>query len=140
MTMMFPYFCFVVDISLSQELRHQQPKYADVVASPIPFYNNSYNTLAYGRGMYSMYCATDLVSGVLLKQKTRAGRYDGCHPFIEGSPNKEPWVPIVERGGCKFAVKIDNAIKANASAIIVYDSDARKELTLMEAHCEFFFF
>jgi hypothetical protein len=36
-------------------------------------------------------------------------------------PVSEPWIALVKRGQCEFAAKIINAIRSNASAVLVYN-------------------
>ncbi len=46
-------------------------------------------------------------------------------------PSQERWVAVVRRGGCTFNTKISNAVALNASAVLVYDNEARDALQSM---------
>jgi hypothetical protein len=36
-------------------------------------------------------------------------------------PVSEPWIALIKRGQCEFAVKVLNAILSNASAVLIYN-------------------
>jgi hypothetical protein len=36
-------------------------------------------------------------------------------------PVTEPWIALIKRGQCEFAVKVINAMLSNASAVLVYN-------------------
>lgn len=65
-------------------------------------------------------------NGVLIHVKS-GNDNSGCTlPFqnarlSELLPANEPWIALVKRGGCNFQVKVDNAYRSNASAVIVYN-------------------
>ncbi|CAK1542568.1 unnamed protein product [Leptosia nina] len=33
----------------------------------------------------------------------------------------EPWIAVIRRGSCNFEIKVQNAVKANASAVLIYN-------------------
>lgn len=47
-------------------------------------------------------------------------------------PTNEPWIALVKRGGCNFQVKVDNAYRSNASAVIVYNDRESNVLEKMK--------
>ena len=61
------------------------------------------------------------------------GDTSGCFPpFLENFPRNQAWIAIVKRGGCTFNDKVKNALKLNASGIIVYDNKDREQLQTMK--------
>lgn len=71
-------------------------------------------------------------SGVLVHVRSlNTGDPSGCSlPLTtlgtsDGKLPSEPWIALIKRGQCDFAVKVLNAIRSNASAVLVYnDRDA----------------
>lgn len=65
-------------------------------------------------------------NGVLIHVKS-GNDNSGCTLPFENArlsellPTSEPWIALVKRGGCNFQVKVDNAYRSNASAVIVYN-------------------
>ncbi|XP_043203769.1 protein goliath-like [Amphibalanus amphitrite] len=52
--------------------------------------------------------------------------HDGCDwPWEPVAPADEPWVALVTYGRCTPDVKLENALRANASALVVYDNQPR---------------
>ena len=50
--------------------------------------------------------------------------YTGCYPpFKANYPENEPWIALVRRGKCTFNHKIRNALKLNASGVLIYDNE-----------------
>ena len=45
----------------------------------------------------------------------------GCTEVNDSS--KEPFVAIVQRGGCQFDLKVSHAVAAGASAVLIYDNE-----------------
>ncbi|EEB17225.1 protein goliath precursor, putative [Pediculus humanus corporis] len=73
------------------------------------------------------------VSGLLIHVSSSEGEYTGCASPLrsssgDGSLPQEPWIALVKRGQCNFEVKVDNAFKHNASAVLVYND--RESATL----------
>lgn len=68
-------------------------------------------------------------SGVLIHVRSkRTGDPTACTwPLITYStpdhrlPVSEPWIALVKRGECEFAVKVLNALLSNASAVLIYN-------------------
>lgn len=72
-------------------------------------------------------------SGLLIHVSSSEGEYTGCASPLrsssgDGSLPQEPWIALVKRGQCNFEVKVDNAFKHNASAVLVYND--RESATL----------
>jgi len=56
----------------------------------------------------------------------------GCKgPFLKNYPSGESWIAIIQRGECKYNEKIKNAMKLNASGVLIYDSENKKTLQPM---------
>lgn len=61
----------------------------------------------------------------------------GCRgPFIENYPPFEPWIAIIQRGKCTFNQKIANAVRMNASGVLIFDNE--KSATLQSMKVELF--
>lgn len=68
-------------------------------------------------------------SGVLIHVRSkRTGEPTACTwPLMTYStqdhklPVSEPWIALIKRGQCEFAVKVLNAILSNASAVVIYN-------------------
>ena len=54
------------------------------------------------------------------------GDQSACGPFETGTLNGE--ILVAERGGCLFATKVDNAARAGASAVVVYNDEPLEPL------------
>lgn len=52
-------------------------------------------------------------------------RLTGCDPpFVANYPtNGEKWIAVIRRGKCTFNQKIQNALKLNASGVLIYDNE-----------------
>lgn len=69
------------------------------------------------------------VSGLLIHVRSkRTGEPTACTwPLITYStqdhrlPVSDPWIALIKRGQCEFAVKVLNAILSNASAVLIYN-------------------
>ncbi|XP_028170875.1 protein goliath isoform X1 [Ostrinia furnacalis] len=61
--------------------------------------------------------------------------HTGCSwPLLSvAAPNDplptEPWIAVIKRGSCNFEIKVQNAWKANATAVLVYND---RDTTLLE--------
>ncbi|KAL0829899.1 hypothetical protein ABMA28_003377 [Loxostege sticticalis] len=61
--------------------------------------------------------------------------HTGCTwPLLSAAaPNEplptEPWIAVIKRGSCNFEIKVQNAWKANATAVLVYND---RDTTLLE--------
>ena len=53
----------------------------------------------------------DRASGFVYHVKTIEKKHDGCTEIID-PPIRENWIALIERGGCNFAKKIQNAMKS----------------------------
>lgn len=68
-------------------------------------------------------------SGVLIHVRSkRTGEPTACTwPLMTYStedhrlPVSEPWIALIKRGQCEFAVKVLNAVLSNASAVLIYN-------------------
>ena len=54
----------------------------------------------------------------------------GCSQVNASS--KEPFVAIVQRGGCQFDVKVSHAVAAGASAVLIYDNEDSRQLQTVQ--------
>ncbi|XP_037087138.1 protein goliath-like, partial [Pollicipes pollicipes] len=72
-------------------------------------------------GKYSTGLVTS-VTGRLVHARSRNGTaHHGCDAVWENVLPSEPWVALVRRGLCNFDVKVENAYRNNASAVVIYD-------------------
>uniref|UniRef100_A0A1B6DIP4 RING-type domain-containing protein n=1 Tax=Clastoptera arizonana TaxID=38151 RepID=A0A1B6DIP4_9HEMI len=74
-------------------------------------------------------------SGVLVHVKSSDG-HTGCtmplrSSVYPGDLPRQPWVALIKRGDCSFQVKVDNAYRSNASAVIVYNNEDSNSLEKM---------
>lgn len=76
-----------------------------------------------------------VASGVLLHVVGTDGDRNGCAPPVRGVqklPVVGPWIALVRRGKCSFQNKVDNARRAGASAVIVYNDRESTDLDKMK--------
>lgn len=64
--------------------------------------------------------------GVLVHVSSEDGDHTGCQAPLrnswgDGSLPKEPWIALIKRGQCSFEIKIENAYRHNATAVLVYN-------------------
>ncbi|KAL0273379.1 UNVERIFIED_CONTAM: hypothetical protein PYX00_006060 [Menopon gallinae] len=64
--------------------------------------------------------------GVLVHVSSEDGDHTGCqvplrNSWGDGSFPKEPWIALIKRGQCSFEMKIENAYRHNATAVLVYN-------------------
>ncbi|VVC33751.1 Hypothetical protein CINCED_3A000827 [Cinara cedri] len=82
-------------------------------------------------------------AGVLFHVIGTDGDRNGCAPPVHGvhqelprgpwiAPLEGPWIALVRRGKCSFQTKIDNARRAGASAVIVYNDRDATDLDKMK--------
>ena len=72
-----------------------------------------------GEGIYGIGASVSPATGYVYYIKGE----DWCKPVSKQIPNVlKPWIALIERGNCKFDTKIHNAMKANASAVIIFDN------------------
>ncbi|KAL4112992.1 hypothetical protein QTP88_016702 [Uroleucon formosanum] len=74
-------------------------------------------------------------SGMLLHVIGTDGDRNGCAPPVHGVrelPDAGPWIALVRRGKCSFQTKVDNARRAGASAVIVYNDREATDLDKMK--------
>ncbi|KAJ8728672.1 hypothetical protein PYW07_006368 [Mythimna separata] len=87
----------------------------------------------YGEG----YIGSSRGLAVHIRAKGAAGEKDhtGCTwPLLStAAPNdplpSEPWVAVIRRGSCNFEIKVQNAWRANATAVLIYND---RDTTLLE--------
>ncbi|XP_026751739.1 E3 ubiquitin-protein ligase goliath [Galleria mellonella] len=87
----------------------------------------------YGEG----YIGSSRGVAVHVRAKGPGGERDhsGCTwPLLSvDAPNdplpEEPWIAVIRRGNCNFEIKVQNAWRANASAVLVYND---RDTTLLE--------
>lgn len=53
-------------------------------------------------------------------------------PFVKNYPSGEPWIAVIQRGKCTFNQKIANALRLNASGVLIYDNDNSGTLQSMK--------
>lgn len=61
------------------------------------------------------------------KLPLRSSRPDGLLP-----PPGEPWIALIRRGKCNFEVKVENAYRSNAAAVLVYNDRDSSQLEKMK--------
>ena len=69
--------------------------------------------------------------GTLVHVRSRNGTaHHGCDEEWENMlpPTPQPWVALIRRGFCNFDVKVENAYRNNASAVIIYNYNDESEL------------
>lgn len=74
-------------------------------------------------------------SGMLLHVIGTDGDRNGCAPpvhVLQEPPDSGPWIALVRRGKCSFQTKVDNARRAGASAVIVYNDREATDLDKMK--------
>lgn len=116
----------------------------------------------YGDSFTSAYLnVTHEDSGMLVSDKTEVGRYGGgyigpaagfivhvrsdqdpddhtgCQMPLRSSNGKlpqngDPWIALIKRGKCNFEVKVDNAYRSNAVAVLVYNDRDSSTLDKMK--------
>lgn len=77
-----------------------------------------------------------VAAGVLLHVVGADGDRNGCAPPVHGVQKLPavvgPWIALVRRGKCSFQNKVDNARRAGASAVIVYNDRESSDLDKMK--------
>ncbi|XP_022167003.1 protein goliath isoform X2 [Myzus persicae] len=75
-------------------------------------------------------------SGMLLQVIGSDGDRNGCaspvHGVMQEPPEAVPWIALVRRGKCSFQTKVDNARRAGASAVIIYNDREATDLDKMK--------
>lgn len=76
-------------------------------------------------------------AGVLVHVSSWEGDHTGCAAPLRSSWGKgalpgEPWIALVKRGQCNFEVKVENAFRHNASAVLVYNDRESPNLDKMK--------
>ena len=72
-----------------------------------------------GHGIYGAGAEISNVEGIIYYIRNE----DWCRPvFPQIHSAFKPWIALIERGNCEFVIKILNAKKANASAVIIFDN------------------
>lgn len=68
-----------------------------------------------------------------------ANDHSGCQMPLRSSvgngklpSNGEPWIALIKRGKCNFEVKVDNAYRSNAVAVLVYNDRDSPSLDKMK--------
>ncbi|XP_050544845.1 E3 ubiquitin-protein ligase goliath-like [Daktulosphaira vitifoliae] len=82
-------------------------------------------------GEYHVGAAT----GRLVQMLGTDGDRNGCAPPVRTIPEflpGGPWIALVRRGKCSFQTKVDNARRAGASAVIVYNDREATDLDKMK--------
>lgn len=76
-------------------------------------------------------------TGVLVHVSSWEGDHTGCasplrSTWENGELPREPWIALVKRGQCNFEVKVENAYRHNASAVLVYNDRESPSLDKMK--------
>lgn len=76
-------------------------------------------------------------AGVLVHVSSWEGDHTGCaaplrSTWDNGELPQEPWIALVKRGQCNFEVKVENAYRHNASAVLVYNDRESPSLDKMK--------
>lgn len=83
-------------------------------------------------GKYGNKSPVAFESGILVH--VRAGSNQelttGCYTF-QNAPRFAKWIALIKRGDCKFDVKMQNAVRHNATAVVIYDHEDQDDLPLM---------
>ncbi|GBP43050.1 Protein goliath [Eumeta japonica] len=84
---------------------------------------NNPNAGKYGEG----YIGSATGVAVHVRARSSAADHTGCTwPLLDANaPDRplptEPWIALIRRGNCNFEIKVQNAWRANASAVLVYN-------------------
>ncbi|XP_045504826.1 protein goliath-like isoform X3 [Colias croceus] len=96
-------------------------------------FNDTSETGKYGEG----YIGSARGMAVHVRARGPDGEHDhtGCKwPLLSvAAPHdplpSEPWIAVIRRGSCNFEIKVQNAWRANASAVLIYND---RDTTLLE--------
>lgn len=69
--------------------------------------------------------------GQVVHVLTGDGTNRGCYPIVN-APKYRSWIALIQRGDCVFNKKIQHAVKANASAVIVYSDRTDNQHVMMQ--------
>lgn len=75
---------------------------------------------------------------VHVRADTDSEDHTGCKlPFRSTRPDGllpvgEPWIALIKRGKCNFEVKVENAYRSNAAAVLVYNDKESTQLEKMK--------
>lgn len=72
-------------------------------------------------GQYNKASRLKPVEGQVIHVKDSDNSHQGCKVPIN-APKGKKWIALIQRGGCGTGKKIRNAVKGNASAVVVYEN------------------
>jgi len=75
-----------------------------------------YGTYATGSRMHD-------VSGKVVHVRAWDFSNDGCKPVVNAPPPGDHWIALMVYGTCSIQQQIDDTVKLNASAVVVYSND-----------------
>ncbi|KAK3611413.1 hypothetical protein CHS0354_034860 [Potamilus streckersoni] len=113
--LMYSYFCN--DIACCDHSHGQKVTSANI---QILYRENGIEKTKLIDGHYGMFARKAEANGIGVHVRTIENLADGCKPLNTTTIPTQPWIAVVKRGICDFNVKINNAAKANASAVIIY--------------------
>ena len=83
-------------------------------------------------GLYGLTSRLEYEQGTVIHVHTEDQKRHGCTP-IANVPSGTKWIALIQRGDCKFKQKIFNAaVKANASAVVIYNHKDNKVFVGMD--------
>ena len=95
----------------------------------VTYHNPDSSELIYHSGEIGKYSngLVAVAAGRLRHVHARNGSaHDGCDwPWETVPPEDEPWIALVRHGRCSADHKLENALRANATALVVYDNQPR---------------
>lgn len=86
------------------------------------------------QGKYGSNGLVEQRKGLAVLVRNKENKTHGCDEYDQKLKlPKEKWIAVVERGHCYFTEKIKMATKKyNASAVIIYNNEGKKEITIMQ--------
>ncbi|KAL3881048.1 hypothetical protein ACJMK2_033246 [Sinanodonta woodiana] len=113
--LVYSYFCSQIGCC-----DHSQGQKVTNANIQISFRENGIDKVKTIEGHYGMVAKKAEANGIGVHVRTIENLADGCKPLNTSTIPTQPWIAVVKRGICDFNIKINNAAKANASAVIIY--------------------
>lgn len=133
-------FLYIAQLVLcSTDLEYASEGYTEVVVNVTYVDPQSGRVISYRMEKQGFYGENKVaaVSGLGVHVLTISNRTGACEPLLQSTTRTEPWIALVQRGVCNFNKKIRNAaVGSNASAVLVYNDDAERELIAMKHNCK----
>ncbi|XP_047508320.1 protein goliath-like isoform X1 [Pieris napi] len=114
----------IANINITYEDEHGE-MFTDTSEVRKKHYVLHYSSGKYGEGIVSN--AHGIAVHVRGRGPQGAHDHTGCQPPLisTAAPTQplptEPWIAVIRRGSCNFEIKVQNAWKANASAVLIYN-------------------